>query len=41
MLYFIAKSGPIFQGVHEASNFGPAQGPWKEGEERVNKGENL
>ena len=35
----------VFQGVHEQINFGPAQEPWKEGEERVNKfvfiGKNL
>eukprot|EP00567_Pseudictyota_dubia_P013103 CAMPEP_0197435410 /NCGR_PEP_ID=MMETSP1175-20131217/3010_1 /TAXON_ID=1003142 /ORGANISM="Triceratium dubium, Strain CCMP147" /LENGTH=342 /DNA_ID=CAMNT_0042964445 /DNA_START=87 /DNA_END=1115 /DNA_ORIENTATION=- len=35
----------VFQGVHEQINFGPAQKPWAEGEERVNKfvfiGKNL
>jgi G3E family GTPase len=35
----------VFQGVHEQINFGPAQEPWKEDEERVNKfvfiGKNL
>ena len=27
----------VFQGVHEQINFGPANEPWKEGEERINK----
>ena len=27
----------VFQGVHEQINFGPAQNPWKPGEERINK----
>jgi G3E family GTPase len=27
----------VFQGVHEQINFGPAQEPWKAGEERLNK----
>jgi len=35
----------VFQGVHEQINFGPADKPWKEGEERVSKlvfiGKNL
>jgi len=35
----------VFQGVHEQINFGPAQKPWAEGEERINKfvfiGKNL
>lgn len=35
----------VFQGVHEQINFGPANEPWKEGEERINKfvfiGKNL
>uniref|UniRef100_A0A7S2RIA0 CobW C-terminal domain-containing protein n=1 Tax=Eucampia antarctica TaxID=49252 RepID=A0A7S2RIA0_9STRA len=35
----------VFQGVHEQINFGPADKPWKEGEERINKfvfiGKNL
>jgi len=35
----------VFQGVHEQINFGPAQKPWKEGEDRENKfvfiGKNL
>merc|ERR1712137_1073152 len=35
----------VFQGVHEQINFGPANGPWKDGEERINKfvfiGKNL
>ena len=35
----------VFQGVHEQINFGPANEPWKDGEERMNKfvfiGKNL
>ena len=35
----------VFQGVHEQINFGPAQEPWKDGEEKINKfvfiGKNL
>jgi len=35
----------VFQGVHEQINFGPAEKPWAEGEERINKfvfiGKNL
>merc|ERR1712151_737826 len=35
----------VFQGVHEQINFGPANDPWKEGEEHINKfvfiGKNL
>lgn len=35
----------VFQGVHEQINFGPADTPWKEGEERLSKlvfiGKNL
>ena len=35
----------VFQGVHEQINFGPAQVPWADGEERMNKfvfiGKNL
>lgn len=27
----------VFQGVHEQINFGPAEKPWAEGEERINK----
>eukprot|EP00339_Tiarina_fusa_P023133 CAMPEP_0117036726 /NCGR_PEP_ID=MMETSP0472-20121206/25987_1 /TAXON_ID=693140 ORGANISM="Tiarina fusus, Strain LIS" /NCGR_SAMPLE_ID=MMETSP0472 /ASSEMBLY_ACC=CAM_ASM_000603 /LENGTH=345 /DNA_ID=CAMNT_0004746545 /DNA_START=123 /DNA_END=1160 /DNA_ORIENTATION=+ len=27
----------VFQGVHEQINFGPANEPWKEGEEKINK----
>jgi G3E family GTPase len=27
----------VFQGVHEQINFGPAQDPWKDDEERINK----
>jgi G3E family GTPase len=35
----------VFQGVHEQINFGPANAPWKDGEERMNRfvfiGKNL
>ena len=27
----------VFQGVHEQINFGPANSPWSEGEERISK----